>query len=182
MWNPDKQMPALWLSGALTLTAAAPLHAESAYVMGVCELADQSDGVTIRPTTNAESYLVLYHSGDARYKKFSFTKGGVVTLLTRPQRGKLIFDRIVSEEEANERNWYRYEPEKGYIGRDNFEILVEKDGVKVRLHYLIEGQKEWGEKESGIDVCVPERWKISATTPAQQNLQLAAALAGIGSS
>ncbi len=169
MRTPDSKMPALCLSAALALTAVAPLQAADNYAMGVCELADQSDGVQIRPTYAADTYLDSYHSKDPRYKIFSFNKESVVTLSIYPRHGKLIFDRIVPEEEAKKRNWFRYQPNEGYIGRDHFEILIEKDGIKVRLNYLIEGQKEWGEKKSGIDVCVPEHWKISKS-PVQTRL------------
>ncbi len=161
MLTPYLKMLTLRLSVAFALTAVAPLQAADNYAMGVCMLADQSDGVQIAPTYAADTYLDSYHSKDPRYKSFSFNKESVVTLSISPRHGKLIFDRIAPEEEAKERNWYRYQPDEGYIGCDHFEMLVEKDGVKVRLHYLIEGQKEWGEKKSGIDVCVPEHWKIS---------------------
>lgn len=74
--------------------------------------------------------------------------------------------------------WYHYMPNAGYVGQDHFVIQVEKNGVKVRIQYLIEGVAEdepttyIGEDgERHGQYCNPEYWKISLDTGSDANLQ-----------
>ncbi len=50
-------------------------------------------------------------------------------------------------------------PKDGYVDQDRFVILVEKDGVKVRIEYLIEGIND---DDSVEGVCDQASRKISA--------------------
>jgi VCBS repeat-containing protein len=56
-----------------------------------------------------------------------------------------------------------------HYGQDRFVMQVEKNGVKVRIQYLIEVSHEG---ESTDYLCNPDMWKISATTPLLDNAKL----------
>ena len=102
------------------------------------------------------------------------SEGVKVTLLKAPAHGKVVYP---DTPKAVKWNWLDYMPEDGYVGRDNFIMQVEKDGVKVRIEYLIEGLDE-GEPATGI--CNQEHWKISAITPTLDNVSLQALTNAIG--
>lgn len=176
MFIPDiRSETALLLSGVAAITTVSPVQAEDHYVLGVCQTATQSVGTEITPTIDADSYLVNYHEDELRYKKFSFNSEGVkVTLLKAPAHGKVVYP---DNPKAVKWNWFDYMPEDGYFGRDNFIMQVEKDGVKVRIEYLIEGLDE-GEPATGI--CNQEHWKISANTSNLDNASLQALANAVG--
>jgi hypothetical protein len=139
-----------------SVIAAAPLAGEAAdgFALGKCVVAKASNSADVRPTYAAGSYLVDFHSGDPRYKNFSFN-GAKVTLVKAPSHGKAVYsgDRL-----AVSQSWYQYSPTKGYEGQDRFVMDVEKDGVKVRIHYLIQVLPDW---EPPLGYCEEGQWKIS---------------------
>lgn len=184
MWIPDIRPDAgLLVGAAVAVAAASPALAADNYVLGRCATATQSRGADIRPTYAAGGYLVDYHGNDPRYKeklsRGEFFAGAKVTLVKAPAHGKVFLE---DDSDAASRNRYHYWPQAGYVGRDRFVMQVEKDGVKVRIQYLIEGLDE---EEAGTGICNPESWKISSsfTTPVLDNANLQAMLdtTGIGS-
>lgn len=158
MWIPNVGL----LTGAammIVVTAVSPAQATDQFALGVCRTARQSTGEEIMPTFDADIYLTDYHAGDARYKNFSFaTKGVNVSLIKAPAHGKMTLSGDVN---AASESYYHYLPNQGYIGRDRFVLLVAKDGVKVRIEYLIEGLDN---DEADVGICDSEHWKISTTT------------------
>lgn len=162
MWIPDIRPEVGLLTGAtmmIVVTAISPAQATDQFALGVCRTARQSTGEEIMPTFDADMYLADSHAGDTHYKKFSFaTKGVNVSLLKAPAHGTIALSDDVN---AASESYYQYLPNQGYIGRDHFVLLVEKDGVKVRIEYLIEGLDN---DESDVGFCDSEHWKISATT------------------
>lgn len=143
--------------GAMTL----PAEAAEGYALGECKVARASVGAEISPITSAGSYLFNYHGSDPRYKEMlagSGLSGGKVTLVKTPKHGNVIYS---DDPNAASWNWYHYWPKDGYEGKDRFVMDVEKDGVKVRIHYLIEVIDEIV-TESGV--CNREQWKISSAT------------------
>ena len=166
----------LLLGGVMAIAIVSSAQAVDTYAIGECRTATQSSGVEIRPLTTADSYLVNYHGDELRYKKFSFDNEDTkVTLIKAPVHGKVALADVPNVSNGQ----YHYMPEDGYIGRDNFGMQVEKDGVKVRIEYLIEALTDDepttfigddGERQ-GI-YCHPDEWKISANTLTIDNNRL----------
>ncbi|MDA3876518.1 MAG: hypothetical protein PF483_05470 [Halothiobacillus sp.] len=63
--------------------------------------------------------------------------------------------------DAAANGWYQYWPEAGYIGHDHFVMQVDKGGLKVRIHYQIEGISK---EEPPLGICDRELWKISSAS------------------
>ena len=170
----------LLLGCVAAIATASPLHAAENYTIGECQTATQSVGTEISPTSVAGIYLTNYHGDDPRYKvkldSGEFFSGAKVTLVKAPAHGKVAY---TNDPDAIKWSMYNYIPNNGYIGRDNFVMLVEKDGVEVRIEYLIEGLTDDdpttvigddGERQ-GI-YCQPEHWKISINTSAATGYEL----------
>jgi hypothetical protein len=172
MFIPDIRSAELLLGGVATIAVVSPVQAVEHYRLGVCQTATQSAGAEIRPTINAGTYLVDYHGDDPRYKaklaSSEFFSGAKVTLVKVPAHGKVAY---ANDPDAVEWNWFDYMPKDGYVGRDNFVMQVEKDGIKVRIEYQIEGIND-NESEEGI--CDEGHWKISANRPPLDNASLLA--------
>lgn len=171
MWVPDIWSNASLLAGAVVAVAASPLQAADKYVLGVCRVAKSDSGAEIRPAIGGDSYLYTYRNSVLPYKGFSFDSGHAkVTLVKAPMHG------AVSHVNSRVSNYYyHYIPKEGFVGQDRFVMQVEKDGVKVRIHYLMEVVLEdepttyIGDDYERHDVyCKPDSWKISSTvtTPA----------------
>ncbi len=162
MWIPDIRPEVGLLTGAtmmIIVTAISPAQATDQFALGVCRTARQSTGEEIMPTFDADMYLADYDAGDARYQNYSFaTKGVNVSLIEAHAHGSIALSDDVN---AASESYYHYLPNQGYIGRDRFVLLVTKDGVKVRIEYLIEGLDN---DEADVGICDREHWKISATT------------------
>ena len=175
MFIPDIRSVELLLGSFAVIAVVSPVQAAEHYALGVCRTARQSTGEEIMPTFDADIYLTDYHAGDARYKDFSFaTKGGNVSLVKAPAHGKISLSGDVN---AASESYYHYLPNQGYIGRDRFVLLVEKDSVKVRIEYLIEGLDN---DETDVGICDKEHWKISAITSTFDNASLQARLNAVG--
>lgn len=174
MWILDIWPNASLLAGVVVAVAASPVQAADKYVLGVCRVAQPDSGAEITPTYNGDSYLFNYHSGDPRYEEFSFDNGSAkVTLVKAPAHGAV---EHVNTPLSN--NWYHYYPKEGYFGQDRFVMQVEKDGVKVRIQYLMEVVLEdepttyIGDDHERHDVyCNPDSWKISTNAPTPDTLQ-----------
>ena len=167
-------IPDIWpitglLVGTAVAVAASPVQAADNYIMGRCSVSRPDSGAEIRPTFAGDSYLYGYHAGDPRYQGFTFDDNAVkVTLVNAPAHGK-----VEHVESTISNNYYHYYSKEGYYGQDRFVMQVEKNGVKVRIQYLIEVVRE-GESTSYL--CNPDAWKISSTTPALENARLQALL------
>jgi hypothetical protein len=168
MWVPEIIQTAAWMAGAAISVAAAnaPAMAANPYVVGICRESRPSMGVEIRPTYAASSYAYKYHRNNPKFKGVNFkdTENGdipKVTILTKPKHGAV--ELVDKEYGSDTRNWYHYWPEEGYIGKDRFVMQVEKNGIKIRIYYVIEGLSD--EEPTTIMgralYCVPESWKIS---------------------
>lgn len=165
----------LFLVSVTTSTHVSSVLA-SPYALGVCQTATQSTGAEIMPTYAADDYLSHYHGNELRYKKFSFdhevTK---VTLIKEPAHGKVAY---ADNPKAIKWKWLNYTPGNNFVGRDNFVMQVEKDGVKVRIEYLIESLSDDepttyigdGGERQGI-YCNPAEWKISSNRVPHQNIK-----------
>jgi hypothetical protein len=150
------------LLGIAIAISASPAQAADNYILGRCIVSRSDSGVEIRPTYNGDEYLAHYHDGDPRYQGFTFDDDNVkVTLVKAPARGKV--ERVESRVSNSH---YHYMPNVGYLGQDKFVMQVEKNGVKVRIRYLMETVPA---DEPTNYLCNPDIWKISATTPAQAN-------------
>jgi hypothetical protein len=129
------------------------------YSLGVCQVSRSDSGAEIRPTYDGDSYLGRYHDGDPRYRGFGFDSDGTkVTLLNAPKHGEVY---LVDTPLGKAHSWYHYMPTEGYVGEDRFVMQVERDGIKVRIQYLIEGLDK---REPSVGVCEPDHWKISSRT------------------
>jgi hypothetical protein len=157
MWIPDMRI-APWFGAAMLAATAQPAQAAPGYALGRCLIDEINLPADIRPTYDGGMYLVNYHGEDPRYKekltKGEFFEGAKVTLVKAPKHGKVVYS---DDPLAVEFRWYSYQGNKGYGGRDRFVMQVEKDGVKVRIHYVVEVLGE----ETASGHCQPEHWKIS---------------------
>ncbi len=168
MFIPNIGQTAGLLLGAAVAVSASPAQAADHYILGECQVSQPDSGAEIRPTVDGDSYLVYYHVGDSRYKGFTFDNGDTkVTLVKAPAHGKV---EHVNSTISN--NWYHYYSNEGYVGQDRFVMQVEKNGVKVRIQYLMETPPE-GPSDY---LCDPGMWKISSTTPSLDNAGLQALL------
>ncbi len=168
MFIPDIGQTAGLLLGAAVAVAATPAQAAGNYILGICEVSQPDSGAEIRPTFNGDDYLYTYHVGDPRYQGFTFDDDSAkVTLVKAPAHG-----RVEHVESTTSNNYYHYYSNEGYVGQDRFVMQVEKNGVKVRIQYLMETPPE-GPSDY---LCNPDMWKISATTPALDNARLQALL------
>lgn len=155
MWIPSLQGAGLLVGTAVAVIAASPVQAADNYVFGRCVISRPYSGAEIRPTYAADSYLAHYHDGDPRYQGFSFDGDGAkVTLVKAPTHGKVV---LGDDSHAMAWNLYHYTPQAGYVGQDRFVMQVERNGVKVRIQYLIESMNA---DEPSIGYCDPETWKI----------------------
>ncbi len=169
MFVPDIGFTAGLLLGTAVAVAASPVQAADNYILGRCSVSRPDSGVEIGPTVDGDSYLYGYHAGDPRYQGFTFDDDSAkVTLVKAPAHGKV---EHVDSRVSN--NYYHYYSTEGYYGQDRFVMQVEKNGVKVRIQYLIEVVRE-GESTSYL--CNPDAWKISSNTPALDNARLQALL------
>jgi hypothetical protein len=143
---------------AVAVVAASPVQAADSYVLGVCQISKPDSGAEIRPLTDGNSYLAYYHDGDPRYQGFSFNRDGVkLTLVKAPSHGIVALADV-----PNVRNGqYHYMPNDGYVGEDRFVMQVERNGVRVRIQYLIEGIEA---DDMNAGHCTTEHWKISLPT------------------
>ncbi len=168
MWIPNIQGAAFVAGTAVAVVAASPVLAEDKYVFGVCQVSRPASGAEIRPVTDGGSYLFNYHGDDPRYKaglsSGQFFAGAKVTLVKAPTHGKVV---LVDDSHAIAWNWYHYTPQAGYVGQDRFVMQVDKNGVKVRIQYLIESMNA---DEPSIGYCDPETWKISGDNPNLANV------------
>jgi hypothetical protein len=168
-------IPDIWpisglLVGAAVAVAATPVQAADNYVLGRCKVSSPDSGAEIRPTFNADDYLVTYHGSDLRYQGFTFDDNSAkVTLVKAPAHGK-----VVHVESRVSNNYYHYYSDEGYYGKDRFVVQVEKNGVKVQIQYLMEVALE---DEPTGNICNPDMWKISSSTPALDNARLQSLLA-----
>lgn len=173
MFIPDIRSVELLLGSFAVIAVVSPVQAAEYYVLGVCRTATQSEGAEIRPTYAADSYLANYHGDDSRYKaklaSGQFFSNAKVILAKAPTHGKVALADVPNVSLGQ----YHYMPEKGYVGRDNFVMQVEKDGAKVRIEYLIEGLDE---DEPTTGICNQEHWKISAVISTFDNASLQARL------
>lgn len=177
MWMPNIQRTALLTSAAVTVVAVSPVQAADNYAFGRCVISRPDSGTEIRPTYAADSYLTTYHRNDPRYQGFSFDRDDAkVTLVKAPSHGKVVLEE---EEQWSGSADYHYWPEAGYVGKDRFVMQVERNGIKVRIQYLIDGLDE---VEPSTGICNPETWKISSFfyTPALDNTALQALLDATG--
>lgn len=183
MWIPEIVPDASLLVGAAVAVATAlPVQAADSYVLGECVISRSESGAEIRPTYDGDSYFATYHSDDSRYKGFSFDEGAKVTLIKSPNNGVISLETYSTKAFQSLENMFHYVPNAGYIGRDRFVMQVEKNGVKVRIEYLIEGLGENEPQANEIGLCDPEQWKIStnALTPdALQSLQISFGLSNL---
>ncbi len=158
MWIPDLRDTSLLAGAAAALAAVSPVQAASHYALGVCQTASPSIGAEIRPTIDGDTYMYQYRSNDPRYKGFNFSNGAKVTVIKAPQHGDVA---LVDSPLGQAHHWHHYMPtDKGYSGRDRFEVLVEKDDVKIRIFYLIEVLDEY---DTPTGRCRYGHRKISAT-------------------
>ena len=178
MFIPDiRSETALLLSSVAAITAVSPVQAAENYVVGICRTATQSVGAEIRPTYAADDYLANYHADDPRYKtklaSGEFFSGAKITIVKAPTHGEVALADVPNVSNGQ----YHYMPKEDYFGRDNFVMQVEKDGVKVRIEYLIEGIDDDAAEEG---VCDQESWKISAIAPTFDNASLQTLAHAIG--
>lgn len=140
------------------------------YVLGRCTVAVQSGGAEISPVVDGGGYLFDYHGDDPRYKETlssgQFFSGAKVTLIKAPAHGKVVREEGQWSSETD----YHYFPNEGYVGQDRFVMQVEKNGVKVRIHYLIETIDDDAPTtirgDDGVNrslYCNPGAWKISSS-------------------
>lgn len=169
----------LLLGATVAVAAALPVQAADNYAFGVCTTALPSAGAQIRPISAAGSYLHHYRKDDPRYKNFSFGSDAKITLIKAPKYGKL----VIEDGPWSSKSDYHYWQNKGYSGRDRFVMQVEKDGIKIRVNFLVEAVDDGtpltyiGEdRERHYIYCNPETWKINTIMPYSTNL--AALLAG----
>ena len=157
-------LSSLLVGAALTVTAPTVTAADN-YMIGRCIVSQPGMGAQVRPANDGNGYLYTYLDADTRYQGFDFNSDDVkVTLVKAPAHGK-----VVREESSVSMRRYHYTPSESYVGQDRFVMQVEKNGVKVRIQYLIEIPLE--DEPSG-HMCNPEHWKISSTTPALDNARL----------
>lgn len=162
-----------WISGIalgamVSTTSMTTAQAVTSYAMGKCEIANSmtvgtdAPGVMIRPTYDADSYIVNYQK-DSPLSKFvsdnySFDKAATKVLVA-PKHGELIWDPNTGPNISAARDgWYYYVSTKGFLGDDAFVIRVEKYGLKINIHYKI-AVAEFNEDMYGS--CDPAEWKIS---------------------
>lgn len=155
MWNFDSALT--WLVASTTALAAVnPAQAGGIYAYGVCMEAPQFDGVELYPTGLADMYLYHYiKMKNPKLKDFSFDPGAKVTIIKAPKLGEVTKDE---GEWADRYSFYHYKSDKDN-GQDRFVMQVEKDGIKVQIHYLIKLYTPDGGM-LGPNAC-PAPWKIS---------------------
>lgn len=178
MWIPDGQLAASLLAGITTAAVAmAPAQAADNYAVGVCRVDRLTEdgiasGTRVSPIVNADSYWLRYHANDARHQGFDFS-GAKVTLLAMPEHGNVIYedDRLAVELQT-----YHYSPTDGFVGADHFSVLIEKDGVKVRIEYVVEMIER---NDSPVNYCNPETWKITSA-PALDISNISSLLSTVG--
>lgn len=167
MWIPVIRSDAgLLVSAALAVATASPALAADKYVLGLCQVARPDSGAEIWPSSDGNSYLYEYQRTYALREKFDFRSSDTkITLLKKPTHGTV---RLDESEIALESGWYHYWPNDGYVGRDRFAMQVEKDGVKVRIEYVMEvvpyGEHTTYRDENDVThglFCNPDSWKIS---------------------
>lgn len=165
MFIPNIGQTAGLLLGAAVAMTAPPVQAADNYILGVCQASEWEHGASIIPTLEGNDYLDMYHGDDLRYQGFTFHDDSTkITLVKAPAHGRV---EHVKSDVSN--NYYHYYSKEGYSGQDRFVMQVEKNGIKVRIQYLIEALAE---EESRVGYCNLEQWKISATTPALDNAGL----------
>lgn len=144
---------------AVAVIAASPAQAANNYALGVCRTASPSVGAEISPTYDGNTYMYEYRSDDPRYyKSFNFGDGAKVTVIKVPQHGEVV---LVDTALGIAHNWYHYMPkDEGYSGQDHFEMRVEKGGIKIHIHYLMEVLDEY---DTPTGRCHSGHWKISSS-------------------
>lgn len=178
MWMPDMRSKTGLLVGwaiAVAAVVPSPVLAVDKYAAGRCLVSMPDSGAEIGPAIDGDIYLYRYHKREYRHKSFSFDDDDAttVTIVTPPSHGEVSrVDTPISK------LWYHYMPNAGYVGQDHFVIQVEKNGVKVRIQYLIEGVAEdepttyiGDDGERHGQYCNPESWKISLGAGFDSNLQ-----------
>jgi hypothetical protein len=171
----SKWLTGMALGAALSATSLATASRTSNYAIGRCDVADtitvgtDAPGTQIRPIYDADSYIVKYQNQrNSPLRKHvtddsTFYHGTIKTLIA-PKHGKLIWDPNTGPNiSAAEEGWYYYVSGKGYSGEDTFVMQVEKDGLKIEIHYTIEVWTDgvYDSRMNPEGFCDPEDWKIS---------------------
>jgi hypothetical protein len=159
MWIPSlRSVSELTFGIAISIVAAQPVEA-AGYAIGECLVVNDTGRKEILPFYDAGSYLEDFLSGDLykknRDKVGDNFEGGKITLVKAPRHGAVV---LSSNEKEASWGWYNYLPEEGYYGKDRFVMQVEKNGVKVTIHYVM---VVISDDESPRGHCNPEEWKIS---------------------
>jgi len=129
-------------------------------VLGVCEVVANEEKNYPNSIAAAETYFVNYdHLDGFTHEDWLAAK---TTILIQSKHGTLV--EVVTDPHLSRD--YRYTPDKGYVGNDSADVLVEIKGMKVKVHYFIH-VLEYGEKDAYDANCTEGsaghegQWKIS---------------------
>ncbi|GHU45786.1 hypothetical protein AGMMS50289_17680 [Betaproteobacteria bacterium] len=123
--------------------------------MGFCIPMMRDGGTGFEPSMD-----VYYYHFNEKNKLFSdsYEIEPLVQLVRSPRHGVLTTDRHKKDVDS----WF-YTPEKGYLGNDQAEFLVEVEDVLVRLVYIFRVTNLNPDSDSGeaLGVCKKSQWIIS---------------------
>ena len=154
MWVPDlPDMPPQSSAIVMIAQAKQPPNVvnNTGRTLGVCELVSANQGertqLEISPGQDATQYLWRFDKNtEANFGD------GKVTILQKPKHGRLtndVWDAAKGDfvpQPADARqfdlNQYQYLPEKDYDGKDFAVMQVEKNGIKIKIHYFIHVSSE----------------------------------------
>lgn len=123
--------------------------------LGFCRVSEAGI-VRFQPTTEATQYIYDYRNQEMYFD------GGFIKILKQPKHGEVHYEDSNVKLKDNPVPHFVYSSDDVYVGRDYFDLQVEKNGVKVNIHYVIQ-VLEKGERESNYmgTLCNPQQWKIS---------------------
>lgn len=153
---PFVDLPSLALLEPVYLVAQAPVGAAPVSkpdrVVGVCHLAMNPP---VPPKTAVNSISPLFSAKDylTKWEKVKVEDEGRTSVLKQPDHGILV--------DGGGGNYY-FEPEAGYLGKDQATILVEVAGMKIHMKYFFQVLTSLPDDYDRKRYC-PERskWRIS---------------------
>ncbi len=159
---------------------AQPNDVTAIRTMGACQIIPNAANAppslenTISPKDVAQGYFYFYEnqktvSGTSTITILQQPKHGTLRLVTEADRGTVFHSSAGSVDPAT--GLYVYLPEQGYFGDDSATVLVDIDGVKVKVVYFFQ-TIDVASVGEGLEEALCEKgthWKISSTIDANGN-------------
>lgn len=142
------------LTVVMDVSVSRKMSKERPHVLGVCDVVNltKEEKIDLYPHEKA----VQYFKGPTEQIDYSTAK---ITVVKQPRHGKLIPSGSVE----NEWDQVQYQPNQGYLGKEEIVLQVEGNEHVVRVHYFLAVTDD--RDVTFNPSCTAFTWKISSSLP-----------------